>query len=78
MKSMFFTSAVISVVFLMLKFIETKFVLKEDFNVKSLFRETLVVYISVLGGRFLLKQFYILNSDDSKKQAQVFTGTPGF
>lgn len=78
MKSMFFTSAVISVVFLMLKFIETKFVLKDDLNVKSLFRETLVVYISVLGGRFLLKQFYILNYDDSKKQAQVFTDTPGF
>ena len=75
---MFFTSAIISAVFLVIKLMEHKIILKSDVNVKSLFRDTLVVYVSVLGGRFLLTQFYNMNSSDSKSNAQVFTDSPGF
>lgn len=78
MSSMFFTSAIISAVFLVIKLMEHKIILKSDVNVKSLFRDTLVVYVSVLGGRFLLTQFYNMNSSDSKSNAQVFTDSPGF
>ena len=78
MNSMFLTSAIISAVFLVLKITEHKIVLKTDVNVKSLFRDTLVVYVSVLGGRFLLTQFYNINSGDTKSNTQVFTDSPGF
>lgn len=78
MSSMFFTSAIISAVFLVIKLMEHKIILKSDVNVKSLFRDTLVVYVSVLGGRFLLTQFYNMNSSDIKSNAQVFTDSPGF
>ena len=73
-----FTATVISVVYLLFKLMEMKFVLKEELSIKTLFRETLIVYISILGGRFLLKQFYILNMGGASKKTEVFTDNPSF
>ena len=48
MNSIFITGGVISFVYLVFKFLEMRFVLKEKKPMKVLFRDTLIVYISVV------------------------------
>ena len=50
MNSIFITGGVISFVYLVFKFLEMRFVLKEKKPMKVLFRDTLIVYISVVLG----------------------------
>ena len=47
MKTIFVVGLVISAIFLVFKFIEAKFILKEQPVVKILFRDSLMVYFSV-------------------------------
>ena len=45
----FTTGFLISIVFVILKCFETKFILKKDFKLKEIFRNALIVYISYIG-----------------------------
>lgn len=65
----------ISVIYLVSKIIEMKFIVKENKPLKELFRDTLVVYISSVVGMYGMEQ---LESNVSLKNAQVFTGNPDF
>ena len=75
MDNIFVVSSVISVVFLLLKFIEMRFIDKENKPLKFLIRDTLVVFVSVVSGNFILEQIQPLHVVSSPA---VFTDNPGF
>ena len=74
--SIFFTGVAIAAVYLIFRFIEMRFILKENKPLKILARDTLLVYLSVVLGHFILQQFG--NMDMAVKVPQVFTNEPDF
>ena len=73
--SMFVIGVVISVVYIIFKFIEMKYILKEK-SIKTLVRDSVIVYISVVVGYYTLTQIssdIIVNATP-----EVFTDNPGF
>ena len=53
-----------------------RMILKENKPVKLLARDTLLVYLSVILGTFVMDQFG--NSSMGKKMTEVFTNSPEF
>ena len=74
--SNFLVGAIISVIYFLLKFIEMRFIVKENKPLKILFRDTLVVYIGSILGLSIYSQFNDLSSIES--QPEVFTNDPSF
>lgn len=68
-------SGVISIVFLLFKFIEMRFIDKENKPLKFLIRDTLVVFVSVVSGNFLMEQ---IQPNNVVSSPAVFTDNPGF
>ena len=66
----------ISVCYLLFKFIEMRFVLKENKPLKILVRDTVLVYLSVILGSFVISQ--IGENNIASKLPEVFTNDPGF
>ena len=66
----------ISVCYLLFKFIEMRFVLKENKPLKILVRDTVLVYLSVVLGSFVISQ--IGETNITSKLPEVFTNDPGF
>ena len=54
--SIFITGLSVSIVYLLFRFIEMRFILKENKPLKILFRDTLTVYLSVVLGNFVMTQ----------------------
>ena len=78
MKNIFIIAAVISIIFLIIKFFEMRIFEKENKPLKLLIRDSLLVYFSVISGYFILEQLnYILNKDKTIS-TQVFTDNPDF
>jgi hypothetical protein len=75
MDNIFMFSSVISIVFLFLKFIEMRFIDKENKPLKFLIRDTLVVFVSVVSGHYLMEQIQPMQVVSSPA---VFTDNPGF
>jgi len=75
-QSIFVAGVAIAIVYLLFRFIEMRFVLKEKKPIKVLIRDTLMVYLSVVIGNFILTQFS--SSMVVSKTPEVFTGAPGF
>jgi hypothetical protein len=81
MENIFIIAAVISVIFLITKFIEMRFIEKENKPIKLLMRDALLVYFSVIIGYFILEQLkpIIQNAGgEINKNTPVFTDNPGF
>ena len=79
MDNVFVVSGIISFVFLIIKFIEMRFLDKENKPVKLLIRDTLVVYFSVIVGYFILEQLNtVIVSGVASTQPTVFTDNPTF
>ena len=74
--SIFYISFAVSFCFLIFKFIEMKFIVKENIPVKILARDTLLVYLSVLLGNFVYSQ--IGAESFIGKVPEVFTNNPEF
>ena len=74
---MFFIAGIISVVFLIAKFIEMRFVDKESKPLKLLIRDALLVYFSVVFGIFVMEQLKPM-SGEHIVSPQVFTDNPEF
>jgi hypothetical protein len=68
----------VSIIFFLCKMIELKYIDKEgSLNIKTILRDTVVVYVSVVGGYFLVDQ--MMPADMSvTKATQVFTEPPNF
>ena len=79
MDNIFIIAAIISVIFIIAKFIEMRFIEKESKPLKLLIRDTLLVYVSVILGYFILGQLKPMIQDGGNIVApQVFTDNPGF
>jgi hypothetical protein len=77
MENIFIIAMVISIVFLVVKFIEMRFIEKESKPLKFLIRDALLVYFSVVISNFLINQINpVVNS--VQKMTPVFTDNPGF
>ena len=76
-QSIFITAGMVSFVYLILKYLEMKFILKEVRPMKLLMRDTIIVYLSVVSGSFVVDQF---NGTTSimKKVPEIFTNEPAF
>ena len=77
MDNIFIIAAFISLLFLIAKFIEMRFVDKENKPIKLLIRDALLVYVSVVSGHYIFEQFKPL-SETSSGEIKAFTDTPGF
>lgn len=80
MDNIFIIAAVISVIFIIAKFVEMRFIEKESKPLKLLIRDALLVYVSVVSGHFILEQLKpIMQEGGSNAVAtQVFTDNPEF
>jgi hypothetical protein len=74
--SIFLTAIAVSLAYLVFRFIEMRLILKENKPLKILARDTLLVYLSVLLGNFIMNQFG--SSSMGKKMTEVFTNSPEF
>lgn len=74
-------SGVIAVVYLLFKFIEMRFLDRENKPLKELVRETTLVYFSALGGFFVVDQLNPMVAavvDSTPASPPIFTGSPEF
>lgn len=74
--SIFLTAIAVSIAYLVFRFIEMRLILKENKPIKILARDTLIVYLSVVLGNFIMSQFG--GSAMTKKMTEVFTNSPEF
>lgn len=79
MTNIFVVAAVISITFLITKFIEMRFIEKESKPLKLLIRDTLLVYFSVIIANFIMDQINpAIKAGGISKITPVFTDNPGF
>ena len=77
MESIFVIAAIISILFFIAKFIEMRFIEKENKPMKYLIRDSLLVYISAVLCYFILQQLNpIIHT--SSENPPVFTDNPEF
>ena len=73
--SYFISGLAVSFIYIIIKFIEMKFVTKKNIPLKLLFRDSLIIYLSSVLGLFVLDQF---SNKIIKTATQVFTDKPSF
>lgn len=81
MNNIFIISGIISLIFLIAKFIEMRFVDKESKPLKLLIRDSLLVYFSVVSGTFILDQLKPVIQEGGASvvvNPTVFVDNPGF
>jgi len=80
MENIFVVAAIIAVIFFIVKFLEMRFVEKENKPLKFIIRDTLVVYVSVVAGNFIYEQVTpaIAETVASSTQPIAFTDNPPF
>ena len=74
--SIILAAVAIASVYVVFRFIEMRFILKENKPLKLLARDTLLVYLSVLLGNLVMEQLGGMKLAD--KVPQVFTNEPNF
>jgi len=70
-------STIVSAVYVIFRFIEMRFVIKESKPLKLLFRDGLLVFLSVFLGHFILEQLVSLNKMNDTSP-DVFINDPDF
>ena len=80
MNNIFITAGIISIVFLIVKFIEMRFVDKENKPLKFLIRDAILVYFSVICGYLIMEQVQPMIDDGFSRNSSTpaFTDNPGF
>lgn len=81
MENIFITAGAISVIFFIAKFLEMRFFDKEEKKaLKLVVRDSLLVYVSVVCGYFILEQFAnaTQNSKSIGNSTPIFTDNPEF
>jgi hypothetical protein len=79
MANVFVIAGVISITFLLVKFLEMRYIEKESKPLKLLIRDTLVVYFSVIISNFVMEQLNtVMETSGGKKVTPVFTDNPSF
>ena len=75
MSALLMSGLVVAIMYVIFRFIEMRFILKENKPLKVLFRDTIIVYLSTVSGLFVLEQFA---SNVGKSAPKVFTDMPNF
>jgi hypothetical protein len=75
--NIFVNATIISFIFLFFKFIEMRFIVKENKPFKELFRETIMVFISIIAGYYLIEQVMPLKNI-GYESTKAFIGNPEF
>lgn len=75
MSALLMSGLVVSIMYIIFRFIEMRFILKENKPLKVLFRDTIIVYLSTVSGLFVLDQFA---TNIGKSAPKVFTDLPNF
>ncbi len=80
MDNIFFSATIISIIFLLFKFVEMRFVEKENKPLKFLIRDTIVVFFSIVSGCFILDQIRpIMNGNNGlPTNTPIFIDNPEF
>jgi hypothetical protein len=81
MENIFIIAGIIAFIFLIIKFIEMRFIDKEAKPLKLLVRDALFVFISVIFGYFIIEQLKPIihqGGANSNLTTAVFTDNPGF
>lgn len=78
MENIFLIAGIVSVIFLIAKFIEMRFIEKENKPLKFLIRDSLIVYISVISGFFIINQVDPIIEGAKISSPVVFTDHPSF
>ena len=77
--NIFLFAGIISVTYFILKFVEMRFIEKENKPLKYLIRDSLLVYFSVITGDFMVKQITpFMDETTTTSTPIVFTDNPGF
>ena len=74
---MFVVATIISFIYLLIRFVEMRFILKENKPLKELIRDSLLVYLAVVSGHFVMEQIVPL-TEGLKSSPNVFTNDPDF
>ncbi len=77
MDNIFVQAGIIAVLYLLIKFGEMRFVLKENKPIKFLMRDTVIVYISAIMGMYIIDQF-MLQGVSVKTVPKAFIDNPTF
>ena len=79
MTNIFVVAAIISITFLLAKFLEMRYIEKESKPLKLLIRDAFLVYFSVIISNFIIEQINpVIKSATAAKATPVFTDNPGF
>jgi ABC-type phosphate transport system permease subunit len=79
MDNIFLVAGIISVIFFIAKFLEMQYIENESKPLKVLIRDTLVVYVSVVFGFFIIEQLNPVIKDASSNISPIaFTDNPPF
>jgi hypothetical protein len=80
MDNMFIIAAIISVVYFIVKFVEMRFLTKDNKPLKLLFRDAIIVYLSTVMGLFLVDQLKLVKKSlsENAESTRVFTDNPDF
>ncbi len=79
MDNIFLVAGIISVIFFVAKFLEMRYVDEEPKPLKFLIRDSLLVYVSVVIGSFVLDQLRpVINDIDIISSPLAFTDNPPF
>ena len=79
MTSIFIIATVIAMTFLVIKFLEMRYVEKESKPLKLLIKDTILVYFSVILANFVMEQVNpIMSAGGIKQVTPVFTDNPAF
>lgn len=76
MENLFFNSSIISILFILLKYLESKIIVKDNKPIKLIIRDGLIVFISCISGFYILSQ---INSNIiEKNKPSAFVGEADF
>jgi len=76
MTNIYLIALIISLVFLIVKFIELRFMKRENLSLKSIVVDTILVYCSSVGGYFIMNQLNLQTK--SLDVVPAFVDGPGF
>lgn len=71
-------SGIIAFIYLLMKFVEMRIVIKETKPIKELIRDTILVYLSAMVGLYIIDEFMPSTESVKKNITNVFIDTPGF
>ena len=78
MENLFITSGIISIVYLLFKFIEMRFIKKQSESIKELVKDGLTIYLCSCIGIYLIDQFVPIAKNVTSSTTKVFTDGGSF